>query len=135
VGGAIRGALRDELEARGPAIQKELKTQEELLRALGAALKHDLTVTREIREQRLVIEPLLDPKAIGNPDAWIANRRAVLNLASTADELASASSAVKGLREAFESLMSGQLDPERIQSLQDDFGTLLAFAETVKKAI
>jgi hypothetical protein len=135
VGGAIRGALRDELSRRGETIRIELKTQEELLRALAADVKHDLTITKAIREQRLVIDPLVSPNPIANPDAWIANRRAVLNLTSSADELATASTAVGKLREAFESLMSGRLDADRISGLEGDFQALLALAETVKKQI
>jgi hypothetical protein len=131
--GLIRGALKEELELRKDTIQKELILQEELLQALSDKIKHDLTITQETKEQRLVIEPLRSPNPIPNPDTWINNRRSVLTLILTADQLKSASDSVKKLREAFEDLLSGKkLTIDRINTVLADFDRLLTIAEKLK---
>src|SRR5262245_39068695 len=129
VSGMIRGALKDELDARKETIQKELLLQEELLKELSDRISHNLTITREVREDRLVIVPLTSPTPIARPDEWIANRRSVLTMKLTADQLTTASNNVKKLREAFEDLVSGKLTLDRVNSLLADFEALLSIAE------
>jgi hypothetical protein len=133
VSGRIRGALRAELSRRGDTIRTELKTEEELLAALSADVRHALATTKEVRESRLVIDPFVSSEPIRNYDEWMANRRAILEGDSTAGELTTAATALAKLRETFESLMSGKLEPDRISALQEDFQTMIAFTETVKK--
>jgi hypothetical protein len=132
VSGIIRGALRDELNERQITIRKELDLQERLLKALSARIQHDLQVTQQIREQRLVIDPLTTGKAIAKPDEWASNRRTVLTMKLTADQLQTAGDDVKKLREAFESLISGDLTLDRVDSLVADFDSLLTIAEKLK---
>jgi len=132
VGGIIRGALKDELEERKETIQKELALQEELLQALSDKISHDLTITRETRERRLVIAPLTSPTPISKPEEWIANRRSVLTMKLTADQLKTASNNVRKLRDAFEDLVSGKLTLDRVNSLLADFDALLSIAEKLK---
>jgi hypothetical protein len=132
VSGIIRGALKDELNARQITIRRELELQERLLKVLSARIRHDLEVTQNIREQRLVIEPLTSGKPIANPDQWVANRRSVLTMKLAADQLQTASESVKKLREAFEDLISGKLTLDRVDSLIADFDSLLTIAEKLK---
>jgi hypothetical protein len=133
VGGLIRGALKDELNARKDTIQKELLLQEQLLQALSDRITHDLEITKETREQRLVIGPLTAAAPISDPDVWIVNRRSVLTMKMTAEQLTTASADVRKLREAFEDFVAGKLTFERVDSLLTDFNTLLTIAETLKK--
>jgi hypothetical protein len=132
VSGIIRAALKDELNARKDTIQKELLLQEQLLKVLSDRISHDLAITQETREQRLVLAPLMGPTPIAKPDDWIANRRSVLTMKLTADQLKTASDDVKKLREAFEDLVSGKLTLDRVDSLLTDFNSLLTVAEKLK---
>jgi hypothetical protein len=132
VSGIIRGALKDELNQRKYTIQKELLLQEKLLKVLSDKIKHGLTITQKTREQRLVIDPLTLPTPIQSPDTWINNRRSVLTMKLTADQLNHASESVKELREAFEGLMSGKLSIDRVNSLLADFSNLLSIAEKLR---
>jgi len=132
ISGKIRGALKDELKARRDTIQRELLLQEELLTFLSNHLNHDVAVIQETREQRLVIDPLTSTTPIANPDAWINNRRSILTMSLTVQELRTASDNLKKLREAFEDLLSGKLTLDRINSLLADFDSLLTIAEKLK---
>jgi hypothetical protein len=132
VSGIIRGALKDELNARQITIRRELELQERLLKALSDRIQHDLKVTQQTREQRLVIGPLTSGNPISNPDQWVSNRRSVLTMKLTADQLQTASDDVKKLREAFEDLIWGKLTLDRVDSLVADFDSLLTIAEKLK---
>lgn len=132
VSGIIRGALKDELQLRKDTIQKELLLQEQLLSALSKKINHDLTITQQTKEQRLVIGPLTSPTPIANPDTWINNRRSVLTMKLTAEQLQTASNNIKKLRQAFDDLMAGKLTFASMNSLLADFSTLLTIAEKLK---
>ncbi len=132
VGGIIRKALKDELNARKDTIQKELLLQEQLLKVLSERITADLTIAQKTREQRLVIDPLISPTSIAKPDDWITSRRSVLTMKLTAEQLKTASENVKKLREAFEDLASGKLTLDRVNSLLTDFDALLSVAEKLK---
>ncbi len=132
VSGLIRKALKDELNARKDTIQQELLLQEQLLKVLSERITADLTITQTTREQRLVIDPLTSSTAITNPDGWITNRRSVLTMKLTAEQLKTASDDVKKLREAFEDLASGKLTLDRVNSLLTDFDALLTITEKLK---
>jgi hypothetical protein len=131
VGFAIRGSLKEELNKRKDAIQLELKTQEELLKALTDAIQHDLTIINQAQEQRIVIEPLIADTPIGSPDAWIADRRMILISQASVEELANASDAARELRETFEDLVTGKLNLQRLNTLLADLESILAVAEAI----
>jgi len=132
VSGKIRGALKDELTLRGDTIRTELKTEKDLVTALSGDLKHAVAITKEIRESRQILTPYTASGPMRDDNQWIANRKALLKMNSTVDELAAAGSALDKLREAFESLMEGKLDAGRISALQEDFAAIVDFAGTVK---
>jgi|CZKN01.1.fsa_nt_gi hypothetical protein len=133
VAGAVRGALKTELTRHGDTIRMELNTEEVLLRALSGDIKHDLDIVREIREARLVIVPFVASDSIKNYDEWMASRKAVLSMNAPVAELAAASTTLGKLREAFEGLMGGKLDDDRIRAVEGDFKTIIALTDTVKK--
>jgi hypothetical protein len=135
VNAIIQQELRVELEQRKELIDRELVLQEALLKALAERITHDLAITQQAREQRLVIDPLRDEKPISrsSADQWIANRRSVLKMKLTSDELNTASANVQELRQAFEDLVkNGTLSLERIFSLRGGFNALLSSALGLK---
>jgi hypothetical protein len=132
VNSLVRKALKDELKARQEMIRSELLLQEDLLKVLSKRITRDSKIIQQTRELRLVIEPLISDKPIGNPDGWIVSRRTVLTLEVTSSQLKTASDSVKKLREAFEDFTSGKLTLARIDSLLSDFQTLLEISEKLK---
>lgn len=134
VGSQIRGALRDELEQRKEVIQKELMLQEKLLETLAEQLKGRLTETREFKETRLIKAPLLEkePIPIGEQDNWIKERREVLLLQTTAEQLIKAKDASTGFRELFERFVEGGLTTSRINAFLDDIEEILEIIESSK---
>jgi len=132
ISGKIRGALKEELNARKDTIEKELFLQEELLKFLSTELTGELAVIKQTREQRLVIFPLTSETPIANADGWINNRRTILTMSLVSQELNTASNSVKKLREAFGDLVSDKLTLDRVNSLLDDFDSLLTIAEKLK---
>ncbi|MDD5541652.1 MAG: hypothetical protein PHX83_00590 [Acidobacteriia bacterium] len=133
VGSIIRGRLRRELEQRKDTIDGELQLQAELLKALAGAMDADLKQISEIQEQRLVIKPLIDSRAISNPDQWVAARHRFLTTPQVSQELNGASEAVSRLRLAFEESVAGSLNRDRVKGLLADFGSILEFAESLKR--
>jgi hypothetical protein len=133
IGFAIRASLKDEFNKRKETIQVELKTQEEMLKALSEAIQHDLTITNQAREQRLVIDPLIATTPIAKPDEWISNRRMVLTSQTTIAELGRASQAAGELRNVFEDMVAGKLDLPRVNALLIDLESVLSVAEAINR--
>jgi hypothetical protein len=132
ISGKIRGALKEELNARKDTIEKELFLQEGLLKFLSEHLTHDFAIIKETREQRLVITPLTSETPIANADGWVNNRRSILTMSLVSQELNTASNSVKTLREAFGDLVSDKLTLDRVNLLLNDFSSLLAVAEKLR---
>jgi hypothetical protein len=129
VSAKIRGALRDELHAREATLRQELVLQEQLLKALAEAIGHDLQITAQIREERLVITPLTEPKPVPNPDQWVASRRSVLLTSPEIAELQNASRAAGDMRETFEDLVAGRLTMARLLGVIADLDSIINIAE------
>lgn len=127
----MRSVLKDELDKHKDTIQVELKTQQELLKVLAKTIQHDLTIINEVREQRLVINPLIATEPISRPDEWVAHRRVILTSEMKMADLSTASDAARKLREAFEDLISGKLDLERVNILLSDLESILVVAEAI----
>ena len=73
----IRGAIRVELEKRKETIYREITIQEELLKVLSKSMEDDVKVMRELKEFRLVLNPLIQPGDIAG-DEWIQTRNKVM---------------------------------------------------------
>lgn len=129
----IRGALRQELEERGPTLLLELQTQEELLSVLGDQLNRMLTRIKGFREQRLVIEPYARPESITAEESWIETRRDIVKLQVTAEELENASVAITEFRGIFQDFVEGRSSRGRINNLLADVENLLSVIETLKE--
>jgi hypothetical protein len=129
VAAKIRGSLRDELQRREATLRQELVLQEHLLNALAEAIAQDLKITAQAREQRLVIQPLIQPTAIPAPDPWIASRRTVMLTNPEIAELQSASRAAADMRETFEDLIAGRLSMARLLGVIADLDGIISIAE------
>lgn len=128
----IRGALREELEKRNQTIMLELKTQQELLNALGTQIQGEIKGIKDRKELRLVIEPLIQPTPIANEDAWIATRRNLLTQELTAAELKTASEAMGEFQTVFQDFVEGRSNSGRINALLTDIENLLSVIEKFK---
>ena len=130
--GLIRSALKGELNKRKEVIRQELHLQEKLLKFLSEQIKEDLTDAQQGREKRLIEKPITAPTPIPNPDKWVSDRRTVLTMKLTAEQLQVASDNMEKLREAFEDLVNGKLAFDKVNSLITDFEVLLSIAEKLK---
>lgn len=73
----IRGALREELEKRKYTIYREITIQEKLMKIISNSIENDIEIMRDLKEYRLVIEPLLDSENF-DENTWIETRYQVL---------------------------------------------------------
>jgi hypothetical protein len=131
LGVEVRGALRREFERRGAAIDRELATQQELLVTLGSTVAHDLAIIKEIREERLVIAPLLAKGGVSSADRWITTRRDVFLGAGAASEFDTAADAARELREAFADLAAGHAARDQLAVTLRDLDAVSAVLTTV----
>lgn len=123
---AIRGVLREELENNN-VIQRELATQEKLLKALSASLQHHLNVIRNQQELR-VKNLYVNPTPISNQEDWISKRRRLLTMPTTVTELETAGSAAGQVNQAYKDLVSGKITMARLNALIAEVEDILAVA-------
>jgi hypothetical protein len=132
VSSVLSRELRQELDTRQITIRTELAIQEKLIEELTGIVQQDVAVLREKLENREVIAPLIAPDPIPHPQQWAATRKVVLTLSTATDDLNGAAAAVQKLRVAFESLISGKLTADRVNSLLTDFNAILSIGVTVR---
>ena len=133
VSGKISRALKAELEKRKDTIQTELILQQQLLDLLSEQIEGNLISIRKNQEERLIIIPLNDEQPINNQDEWIATRREILRMETTAKELQDASDTASEFRTVFEEFVSGRLTTTRINYFLSDVNEFLDVVETLKK--
>lgn len=129
----IRRALRNELEKRKNVIRKELQFQKVLLEILGDQISRALRETKDIKEQEIILKPLLyGDSPLAKPETWVAKRREVMYLPLRVEEVKSASKIAEKMNEVFEDLLSGKVDSvDRINALITDIESLLAVADAI----
>ncbi|MDM8553542.1 hypothetical protein QUF75_02295 [Desulfococcaceae bacterium HSG7] len=127
----IRAALREELNFNKKTIRAHLVVQEQLLKELANQIKHALKLNKSVRERTLVVDKIVAKKKLKNPEKWVSARRKVFFTSLTIDDLGVASLTATKLREAFESLISGEMTIGRINALITDVEGLLSIAETI----
>lgn len=130
----IRGALREELEKRKDIIDLEFKTQQVLLEALSNSIKQDVNLTRESRELRQAIRPLVEEQPISDADNWIAERRAILTMNTTVSELEDASKSAGKFRDLFKDFVEGKLNRQRFNTLLTDIESFVTIVEQLKNS-
>ena len=121
-------ALSRELEARGPAIERELAVQE----ALVAALARQVRADREILSARFrdaeVVEPYVNAARL--PRTWPARRLRSLRGAGDVEAAQAAEQAIRALRQAYMAALEGRLDSTRAAELAT---TVEGFVELVSR--
>ena len=123
-----RALARAEVAQRAPLLGRELATQGEMLAALEAAMRHDLSVVAEARAQRLVVDPLVAEAPPTDPERWLAARRELLLGAPALPELAAATRAAGNLRDAVAAIA------QRRPAL-DALAEVVADAEAIRAAL
>lgn len=127
----IKAALKEELENRKDIIRNELLLQEMLLQKIAGDISHSLKLNEGIKEQRLVIDPLVSDAPLKNEDKWVSVRREVICMSVTVEEILSAGNAAKKMREAFEGLLSGEDSLGRINGIIMDMKRVLDVIDTI----
>jgi hypothetical protein len=124
-------AITRELEARGAAIEQELRIQQALLEAVRRKIKADAESVLVLGRERDVTRPFVEG-ALADPGGWIAARRSSLLAPLQMDDLKNASEAASKLRSAWLAYMAGRSDDA---ALLTDLDEVLGFAESVKAAV
>ena len=130
LGFAIRGMLREAL-FKNEVISQELDTQEKFLGWLEKQLQGDLELIRNFKEERLLKKAFLSTTPVPNPEAWIENRRKILIMELTINELENAKGAAQKLNRAFRDLLEDKLTPEGITLLIADIESLISVIEAL----
>ena len=121
-------ALRRELEARGPAIERELAVQEALVTALARQVRADREVLSVRFRDDEVVEPYVSAARL--PRSWPARRLRSLRGAGDLEAARAAEQAVRSLRQAYVAALEGRLDSTRAAELAT---TVEGFVELVSR--
>jgi hypothetical protein len=132
VSAKIRGALNRELTARQSLIRREIRTQQDLFKALSDKIKQDVAVINNAQFDRLVNKPISGP-VLSDGDKWIRNRQTILTRSLVVDQLTDAGRAANKLQEAFEELIRGGDTRTKINSVLTDVQTLTSVTESLTK--
>lgn len=106
----IKEALKKELEQRGQLIDRELETQQEVLKTISKLLLEEKQLFLELQETRFVIRPVTASTPVNNEDKWIETRRNILKMNVMSSKLNNASSALGKFRSIFKSVIEGKSD-------------------------
>lgn len=131
VDASIRKELKDELIKRKHVILKELELQKELLATLGEQVSHALTLVKGTKERQLLLVPLAADGALAKPEEWVAKRRDIIYMDTTAKELGSAQEVAEEMSKTFEVLTTGKDVSGRINALIIDIERIVAVADAL----
>ncbi|MEA5595445.1 hypothetical protein [Rivularia sp. UHCC 0363] len=128
VSSKINGVLRKELEERNPLILKELTIQQEMLKALGETMNHNINELQQQREQLLVILPLEEEKPIPHDliPQWTQNRKKMFLMSRQVEEINQASSALEGFKQIYTASVEGKVNPKSLNDVIKDIDYFLA---------
>ena len=121
-------ALRRELEARGPTIERELAVQEALVSALARQVRADREVLSTRFRSAEVVEPYVSAARL--PRTWPARRLRSLRGAGDVEAARAAEQAIRSLRQAYVAALEGRLDSTRAAELAT---TVEGFVELVSR--
>ncbi len=121
-------ALRRELEARGPTIERELAVQEALVSALARQVRADREVLSTRFRSAEVVEPYVNAARL--PRTWPARRLRSLRGAGDVEAARAAEQAIRSLRQAYVAALEGRLDSTRAAELAT---TVEGFVELVSR--
>ena len=121
-------ALRRELEARGPVIERELAVQEAFVTALARQVRADREVLSTRFRDDEVVEPYVSAARL--PKTWPARRLRSLRGAGDVEAARAAERAIGSLRQAYVAALEGRLDSTRAAELAT---TVEGFVELVSR--
>jgi len=121
-------ALRRELEARGPAIERELALQEALVTALARQVRADREILSAAFHNDEVVAPYVSAKRL--PKTWPARRLKSLREPVDVEAALAAEQAVRALRQAYVAAVEGRLDAGQAAELAT---TVEGFVEIVSR--
>ncbi|PAX59814.1 hypothetical protein [Brunnivagina elsteri] len=123
----ISGTLRKVVEKHNPLIMKELTIQQEMLKALSIDITSDIKTIKNAEEYRLVIEPLVDAKAISNKKEWIDMRQEVLSMQKKSFEFKKASETLGEFKEVYQAFLTGKTSKTNLNDFVKNVNTFIAF--------
>lgn len=121
-------ALRRELEARGPAIERELALQEALVTALARQVRADREILSGAFRNDEVVAPYVSAKRL--PKTWPGRRLKSLREPADVEAALAAEQAVRALRQAYVAAVEGRLDAGQAAELAT---TVEGFVELVSR--
>ena len=125
----IRGALREELEKRKYTIYREITIQEKILKVISDSIENDMEIMRDLKEDRLVIEPLLDSENF-DENTWIETRYKVLtHNTEVLSKIKRASDTLGKFKEIFIASIEGEINSKRLKNFiqeTNSFSVLLS---------
>ncbi len=135
VSAAIRGKLKTHFENNKKILLIELNTQEKLLEFLSKKIIGDLEDKKFAGMDRLVRTPLVkfEPISLKEQDKWISNRRTMLLMKTTIDEMGNAKKAAKSLNDSFKKILQNDIELEDINTLVSDIESIITVVETLNQ--
>ena len=121
-------ALRRELAARGPTIERELAVQEALVTALARQVRADREVLSTRFRSAEVVEPYVSAARL--PRTWPARRLRSLRGGGDVEAARAAEQAIRSLRQAYVAALEGRLDSAQAAELAT---TVEGFVELVSR--
>ncbi|KST62549.1 hypothetical protein [Mastigocoleus testarum] len=131
----IKGVIRKELEKRNQIILRELTLQREMLKEIGSFMKHRTQEMKQVRENRLIIRPLIASNPIRSADIWINERRKIFFMDQQIQELTDASQALDEFKDIFQASVEGKINSQRLNNSLKDIDSFLSILENSKKSI
>lgn len=120
----IRGALREELEQRKYIIYREITIQEKLLEVISDSIENDMEIMRDLKENRLVLEPLLDSENF-DENTWIETRYQVLtHNTEVLSKINKASDTLAKFKEIFIASIEGEINSKRLNNFLQETNSL-----------
>ena len=134
VGKSIQaGKIREAFERDASIIGKQLLLQQKLLKIMGDML--NATYEEQARKAYLkdVQRPYMNA-SIGSDNSWKQARLAGFNATFLSEQLRVASSAAQNMQSVWRGIVSGEGDPQAIQSMLADISGFLSAIDAVKTA-
>ncbi|OKH55941.1 hypothetical protein NIES2101_01375 [Calothrix sp. HK-06] len=120
VSSKITGALRSELEQRKDIIMSEIVIQKEMLQLIGDQMEQRAQTIRQIEQERILLAPLLVRQGKFSEQEqteWIAMRKNLQTMYSTAEELSEASRTLGNLQAVFQGFIEGKSTLDKLNNV------------------
>ena len=131
VGAYKSKALREEFQARGSAIERELALQKALVRVLAEQINEDVALQIKADEQRPIAEAFANANA-PLPANWRAQRLAAFHRTMQIESLDSAVKAADNVHQSWIALVEGVLSGPSVALLIQDVEELVRLAKALR---